>query len=109
MHLLFRFLNYSVFEFFFLGFEKSHDGVYISEIKPGEGAHDMKYDLLKLEVGQQIKEINGKSLAGKSYLEIVEVIRSRDTRDSDTFNLLVANIWEKSKKSTRDQSCCTLL
>ena len=98
--------NYSNF-FPFSGYEKSHDGVYISEIKPGGCAHDMKYNLLKLEVGLQIKRINGKSLSGKSYLEIVEIIR--DTRDSDTLRLLVSNIWEEPKKSTWDQFCCTLM
>ena len=94
-----------IFFFPFSGYEKSHDGVYILEIKPAGGAYDMKYNLLKLEVGQKIKEINGKSLYGKSYLDIVEIIRN--TRDSKTLSLLVANIWEE--KSTSDQSCCTLL
>ena len=67
----------------------------------------MKYNLLKLEVGLQIKRINGISLYGKSYLEIVEIIR--DSRDSDTLRLLVANIWEKPEESFWDRSCCTLL
>ena len=89
----------------FSGYEKSHDGVYISEIKPGGGAHDMKYDLLELKVGLQIKRINGKCLSGKSYLEIVEIIR--DTRNSDTLRLLVANIWKEPEISIWDQLCCT--
>ena len=82
-------------------FSGYHFGVYISEIKPYEGADN---DLVKpLEVGQEIKSINGKSLEGKSYLEILEIIR--DTRNSYTLNLLVADVWEK----TEDRSCCTLL
>ena len=104
-------MNFNLFYLFFpfSGYEKSHDGVYISEIKPGEGAYKMKYDLLPLEVGQQITKINGKSLSGKSYLEIVEIIR--DTRDSDILKLLVANIWEDTKNPTlyQNQFCCTLL
>ena len=91
--------------FSFSGYEKSHDGVYISEIKPGGGAHDMKYDLLELKVGLQIKRINGKCLSGKSYLEIVEIIR--DTRNSDTLRLLVTNIWKEPEISIWDQLCCT--
>ena len=91
----------------FSGYEKSHDGVYISEIKPGGGAHDMKYNLLELKVGLQIKEINRKSLSGKSYSEVVEIIR--DTRGSDNLSILVANIWKEPKTSTCDQFCCTLI
>ena len=100
-------MHYSYFFFFlFLGYEKSYEGVYISKIKPYEGADN---DLVKpLQVGQQIKAINGKPLAGKSYLEIVEVIR--DTRDSYTLNLLVADVWEESKKKgfTKKSNCALL-
>ena len=91
-------------------FSGYHFGVYISEIKPYEGADN---DLVKpLEVGQEIKAINGKSLEGKSYLEIVEIIRN--TRLSYTLNLLVADIWEETedffgKISCGNGSCCTLL
>ena len=91
-------------------FSGYHFGVYISEIKPYEGADN---DLVKpLEVGQEIKSINGKSLEGKSYLEIVEIIR--DTRNSYTLNLLVTDIWKESKKkpcgqiSCGNRLCCTL-
>ena len=90
-----------------------HEGVYISEIKPYEGAHDMKYDLKPLDIGQEIKAINGKSLAGKSYFEIVEIIR--DARHSYALNLLVAVNWYEPKKKPFDKiscgnrSCCTLL
>ena len=76
-----------------------------------------EYDLVKkpLEVGQQIKAINGKSLAGKSYSEIFEVIRA--TRNSYILDLLVADIWDESKdtfKKTQmparyNRFCCTLL
>ena len=91
-------------------FSGYHFGVYISEIKRYEGADN---DLVKpLEVGQEIKAINGKYLEGKSYLEIIEIIR--DTRNSYTLNLLVADIWEESKPkpfgqiSCGNRSCCTL-
>ena len=66
-----------------------------------------------LEVGQEIKAINGKFLEGKSYLEIVEIIR--DTKHSYTLNLLVADIWEELKDpffgkiSCGNHSCCTTL
>ena len=93
-----------------------HEAVYISEIKPFEGAHDMKYDLKPLDIGQEIKAINGKSLAGKSYFEIVEIIRdARPSNPSYTLNLLVAVNWYEPKKkpfekiSCRNRSCCTLL
>ena len=92
------------------GYNKSHEGVYISEIKPFEGAYYLRHDErsnVNLEIGQQIKKINGKYLAGKSYLDIVEVIR--DTRDSYTLNLLVASVSEESKKSSGNKSCCSLL
>ena len=99
----FKIISFSLFSGY-------HFGVYISEIKPYEGADN---DLVKpLEVGQEIKAINGKSLEGKSYLEIVEIIR--DTRNSYTLNLLVTDIWEESKKkpcgqiSCGNRFCCTL-
>ena len=99
----FKIISFSLFSGY-------HFGVYISEIKPYEGADN---DLVKpLEVGQEIKAINGKSLEGKSYLEIVEIIRN--TRNSYTLNLLVTDIWEESKKkpcgqiSCGNRFCCTL-
>jgi hypothetical protein len=98
----FKIISFSLFSGY-------HFGVYISEINPYEGTDN---DLVKpLEVGQEeIKAINGKSLEGKSYLEIVEIIR--DTRNSYTLNLLVADIWEESNPfgqvSCGNRSCCTL-
>ena len=95
----------------FSQFSGYHFGVYISEIKSYEGAHN---DLVQpLEIGQEIKTINGKSLAGKSYLEIVEIIR--ETRHSNTLNLLVSDIWEESEKkpfhkiSCGNRCCCNFL
>ena len=103
----FKIISFSLFSGY-------HFGVYISEIKPYEGADN---DLVKpLEVGQEIKAINGKSLAGKSYFEIVEIIRdARPSNPSYTLNLLVEVNWYEPKKkpfekiSCRNRSCCTLL
>ena len=100
------------FEFkiiFFSLFSGYHFGVYISEIKPFQGAYYLCHDErsnVKLEVGQQIKKVNGKSLDGKSYLDIVEIIR--DTRDFYTLNLLVADVGENSEKSSGNKFCCSL-
>ena len=98
----------------FQGHYPSEEGFYISEIKPHEAAED---DLVEkpLEVGQQIRAINGKNLVGKTYLEIFEIIRA--TRNSYILDLLVADIWEESKDTIKktlmparyNQFCCTLL
>ena len=61
---------------------------------------------VNLEIGQQIRSINGKSLDGKSYLDIVEIIR--DTRDFYTLNLLVADVGKDSEKSSRNKFGCCL-
>merc|ERR1719237_1477271 len=92
------------------GYNNSHEGVYISDIKPYDGAYYLRHDQrsnVNLEIGQQIKSINGKSLDGKSYLDIVEIIR--DTRDFYTLNLLVADVGQDSRKSSGNNFCCSLM
>jgi len=77
------------------GFDKTDNVVFISEIGPYGSAY---YDSnRKLEVGQQIRQINGESLAGKDYSEIVEAIRR--TKDTNTVDLFVTDVYPKSEKN----------
>jgi len=76
------------------GFDKTGNGVLISDIGCNGSAY---YDSeRKLEVGQYIKKINGESLAGKTYSEIVEAIRR--TKDTYKVDLFVTDVYPESKK-----------
>merc|ERR1711962_1096317 len=70
--------------------------VFISEIGTNGSAF---YDSSrKLEVGQQIRQINGESLIGKDYSEIVEIIRR--TKDTQMVDLFVTDLYPKSRKNS---------
>ena len=77
-----------------LEFEDSDDGIFISEsARYGAAFYDKKE---ALEVWQQIKQINGKSLIGKDYSEIVEAIRR--TKETYTVDLRVTDLYPTSKQ-----------
>jgi C-terminal processing protease CtpA/Prc len=81
-------MGFNFFFFFIIGFDKTDNVVFISEIGPyGSAYHNSNR---KLEVGQQIRQINGESLAGKDYSEIVEAIRR--TKDTNTVDLFVTDV-----------------
>jgi len=70
--------------------------VFISEIgSNGSAFYDSSR---KLEVGQQIRQINGESLIGKDYSEIVEIIRR--TKDTHIVDLFVTDLYPKSRRNS---------
>ena len=93
--------NAKIFISFFSGVEKSKEGVFISKIEPYSCAY---YDSdRELQVGQQIIQVNGKSLVDKDYSEIVDAFR--EAKDTNIISLIVADLYAQSKTKYSD-SCC---
>ena len=92
-----------IFQFlceYFLGFENSDEGVFVSKIKRYELAY---YEYTgDLQVGQQITKVNGQSLVGKDYSEIVSAIRK--TKITETIDLYMTDLCPESKKG--NANCC---
>ena len=55
-----------------------------------------------MQVGQQIAKVNGQSLVGKDYSEIISAIRK--TKITETIDLYMTDLCPESKKE--NANCC---